>query len=81
MSEEFSAHSTKTTVVSVAFDKGIPVLLADIMRTADWSSDSVFKKFYYKLSVNANRFAKAVLSHDCVVVFCILSPEMKYNSE
>ena len=64
VSDEFSAHSTRATAVSIAFDKGVSV--SDIMKTADWSSESVFKKFYYKpslSSVNSNRFAHAVLSH------------------
>ena len=45
MSEQFSVHSTRAKVVSVAFDNGIS--LADIMRTADLFSDSPFKRFYY----------------------------------
>ena len=64
VSDEFSAHSTRPTAVSIAFDKGVSV--SDIMKTADWSSESVFKKYYYKpslSSVNSNRFAHAVLSH------------------
>ena len=64
VSDEVSAHSTRATAVSIAFDKGVSV--SDIMKTADWSSESVFKKYYYKpslSSVNSNRFAHAVLSH------------------
>lgn len=37
-------------MVSVVFANGIS--LADIMRTADLSSDSPFKRFYYKPSVD-----------------------------
>ena len=71
VSDEFSAHSTRATAVSIAFDKGVSV--SDIMKTADWSSESVFKKFYYKpslSSVNSNRFAHAVLTHHdwCFVI-------------
>ena len=64
VAENFSAHSTRATAVSVAFDKGVPI--SDIMKTADWSSDSVFKKYYYKpmISVNPCRFANAVLTND-----------------
>ena len=64
VAENFSAHSTRATAVSVAFDKGVPI--SDIMKTADWSSDSVFKKYYYKplISVNPDRFANAVLTND-----------------
>ena len=46
VSENFTAHSTRATAVSVAFDKGISI--TDILKTADWTSDSVFKKHYYK---------------------------------
>ena len=46
VSSDFSAHSTRATAVSVAFDKG--VLIGDIMKTADWSSESTFRKYYYK---------------------------------
>ena len=64
VAENFSAHSTLARAVSVAFDKSVPIL--DIMNTADWSSDSVFKKYYYKpmISVHPDRFANAILTND-----------------
>lgn len=46
VSPEFTAHSTRSTAVSVAFEKGISV--AEILRTADWSAESTFRRFYYK---------------------------------
>ena len=46
VSDEFLAHSTRAKAVSIAFDKGVSV--SDIMKMADWSLESVFKKYYYK---------------------------------
>lgn len=43
---EFRAHSTRGASVSAAFTQGMSV--ADIIAVADWSSDSMFKKFYYR---------------------------------
>ena len=62
VSTEFTAHSTRATAVSVAFDKGVSI--KDILNTADWTSDSVFKKHYYKpstSSVNQSTFTHAIL--------------------
>ena len=62
VSTDFTAHSTRATAVSVAFDKGFSI--KDILNTADWLSDSVFKKHYYKTSicsVNKSTFSHAVL--------------------
>ena len=50
VSDEFSAHSTRATAVSIAFDKGVTV--SDIMKTADWWSESVFKNIIIKFSRN-----------------------------
>jgi hypothetical protein len=52
----------RATAVSVAFDKGVSI--KDILNTADWTSDSVFKKYYYKPSTNSvkqSTFSHAVL--------------------
>ena len=43
----FNAHSTRVTA---AFDKGMSI--SDILKVADWSSDSMFKKFYYKPTID-----------------------------
>ena len=62
VSTDFTAHSTRATAVSVAFDKGVSI--KDILNTADLTSDSVFKKYYYKSltsSVNQSTFSHAVL--------------------
>lgn len=60
VSTDFTAHSTRSTAVSVAFDKGVSI--KDILNTADWTSDSVFKRYYYKPStLSVNQFSHAVL--------------------
>ena len=43
---EFSAHSVRGASSSVAANLGITA--NDILKAADWSSESVFQKFYYK---------------------------------
>ena len=42
----FRAHSTRGAAVTAAFAQGMSV--ADILAVADWSSDSMFKKHYYR---------------------------------
>ena len=42
----FSAHSTRGASVSTAANAGITT--SEIMQSADWSSESTFKQFYYK---------------------------------
>ena len=60
VAQEFTGHSTRSTSVSVASDKGVSV--SDTMKTADWSSQSTFRKFYYKpLIEQSGNFAHAVL--------------------
>ena len=57
---EFTGHSTHLTSVSIAFDKGVSI--EDIMKTADWSSQNTFRRFYYKpLIEQSGSFAHAVL--------------------
>ena len=43
----FKACSARGTSSTAASEKG--VLIQDILRTADWSSDSTFRRFYYRL--------------------------------
>ena len=43
---QFSAHSTRSTSTSTAFKSGVPT--SDIMKVADWTQASTFKKFYQK---------------------------------
>lgn len=43
---DFKAHSTRGEAVSAAYSQGMSV--ADIMKISDWSSDNMFKRFYYK---------------------------------
>ncbi|KAK3108238.1 hypothetical protein FSP39_003855 [Pinctada imbricata] len=56
----FKAHSTRGASCSKAFNKGVSV--AEIMKVADWSSTSTFKKFYKKdCEENKNTFISVVL--------------------
>ena len=41
----FTAHSTRGASTSAAADSGITT--SDILKAADWSTESVFRKFYY----------------------------------
>ena len=50
----FKAHSVRSASVSAAASAGVST--NQIMEAADWSSESVFQRFYYKhSSVNAVR--------------------------
>ena len=55
----FNAHSVRGASSSAAVNLGITT--NDILKTADWSSESVFQKFYYKPTENPS-FGRAVLS-------------------
>ena len=55
----FKAHSGQGAAASAAANAGVTT--SDILRTADWSSESVFTKFYYK-PVRSGTFGVAVLS-------------------
>ena len=55
----FKAHSTRGAVTMAVANAGITT--EDILKAADWSSDTVLKKFYYKPTKDA-RFGQAVLA-------------------
>ena len=55
----FNAHSVRGAATSAAASAGITT--ADILKAADWISESVFTKFYYK-PVRSATFGEAVLS-------------------
>ena len=55
----FKAHSTRGASTSAAALRGVTT--SDIILAADWSSDSVFRRFYYK-PVHDPTFGKAILS-------------------
>jgi site-specific recombinase XerD len=42
----FKAHSVRGAAATSSFNIGIP--LQDILKLADWSTDSTFRRFYYK---------------------------------
>ena len=55
----FKAHSTRGASVSAAAQKGVTT--NDILQAADWSSDSVFRRFYYK-PVHDSKYGRTILS-------------------
>ena len=55
----FKAHSVRGAASSAAANAG--VTMNDILEAADWSTETVFQKFYYKPQ-NKTTFGKAVLS-------------------
>ena len=55
----FKAHSTRSAAASAAASTGITT--GDTLKAADWSSETVFTKFYYK-PLRSGTFGAAVLS-------------------
>ena len=55
----FKAHSTRGAATTAAANAGITT--DDILKAADWSSDTVFKRFYYKPTRDV-RFGQSVLA-------------------
>ena len=55
----FTAHSTRGASSSAAADSGITI--NDILKAADWSTESVFRKFYYR-PTHDPLYGRAVLS-------------------
>jgi len=56
----FTAHSTRSAAASCALSRGVPV--DDILRQGNWSSESVFQRFYHR-PLNQSDLAGVVLSH------------------
>ena len=54
----YSAHSTRGASTTAAVKQGVSI--ADILKTADWSKESTFKRFYYRPENDAS-FAHKVL--------------------
>ena len=54
--EIFKAHSVQSASTSAAAMAGITT--EDILKAADWSSETVFQKFYHK-PVRVNKFGRA----------------------
>ena len=55
----FKAHSVRGAAVSAAAKEGVTT--NEILRAADWSSKTVFRKFYYR-SETKDTFGAVVLS-------------------
>jgi hypothetical protein len=53
------AHSVRGATISVASNKGVTT--EDILKAADWSTQSSFQIFYYKPVYNSS-FGRSVLS-------------------
>jgi len=57
----FKGHSVRGASTSAAVGKRLHI--ADVLKTADWSSESTFRQFYYRSSNSAEKnFAQSVLS-------------------
>ena len=54
----FKAHSVRGASSTAAAEKGVHI--EDILRTADWSTDSTFHKFYYRPTQTSN-YAQTLL--------------------
>lgn len=54
----FKAHSVRGASSSAALRKGVHI--SDILRTADWSKDSTFKRFYYRPVADDNYASKVL---------------------
>ena len=61
----FKAHPVRGAAVTAASNAGITT--CDILNAADWSSPSVFQRFYYKPSKHTG-FGRAVLNPASVVI-------------
>ena len=55
----FKAHSTRSASTTKARSKGVP--LDEVVKMADWSGTSTFKRFNYRPTFN-DAYARAVLS-------------------
>ena len=53
--EIFKAHSYRAASVSAAYNKGCS--LKTVLDTADWSSDTNFRKFYWRQSLRRNQLS------------------------
>ena len=56
---KFGAHSIRAASTSKA--KAMMVPISDIMKTAGWSQENTFAKFYHKEIQLGNSFAEAAL--------------------
>ena len=56
--EVFSAHSTRSASTSYAASKGVPI--NDILKAANWSSETTFEQYYHRSSTPST-FAETIL--------------------
>ena len=69
----FTAHSTRGASSSAATNVG--VITNEILKVADWSSESVSQRFYYRLSDNPSH-RKAVLSSNLALLIWETEPSV-----
>ena len=55
---QFKAHSTRAAATSAAAKVGVPI--KDILKTANWSRESTFQRFYHK-PLEESSFATAII--------------------
>ena len=71
----FKAHSVREASTSTAVGKGLHI--ADVLKTADWSSESTFRQFYYQSSTSAEKnFAQPVHNSASKMNHCNLAVHM-----
>ena len=58
----FKAHSTRGAAASKAARSGVPV--DTILKTAHWSNESTFTKFYFREVQQSENISEAVLNGD-----------------
>ena len=58
---KFTAHSVRGASTSAAVGRGLHI--SDVLKTADWSKESTFRRFYYRPSTTPEMvYAQKVLS-------------------
>ena len=62
-SQVFKAHSTRAAATSAAVRAGVSI--PEIIRLADWTNETTFKRFYYRPVWNAS-FGRSVLDSAAV---------------
>ena len=57
--DKFGAHSTRAASTSAAVERGVSI--ATILKTAGWSNESTFAKFYHKSIDSEENFGQVLL--------------------
>ena len=59
VSTNYKAHSTRAAATSFAYEKGVP--LKDIIKTAGWSNEKTFAKYYNKPIISSETLLQNVI--------------------